>query len=280
MKDSLLNRKYRCTDSLPPTVTHVISDVMERIDAIYPDEFTMQRIIEWISKGLNQEELTIFSPICPDYSVESTGNPVCPFRHTFNELGSGLGLIAQRIIAALPELVNALRSCHLKIKVVIGIGDFEAYSDANLNRLNINQATFLERVEKSKQAFENTSPIAVDVQMVTDMFGGYRAWLNLYNEFTKRLNQGKFGASALTEEKLLQIVRKRKNLYDRWYGEKTLTAHLPQLLMQGAEYAVLGSMISKTMNNCLVLGADNDAMSPFYSVEQTLPTLYLKRFYC
>jgi MFS family permease len=43
----------------------------------------------------------VFSPVCPDYSIEPTGNPLCPYRHTFNELGSGLGLIAQSLIQAL-----------------------------------------------------------------------------------------------------------------------------------------------------------------------------------
>jgi len=280
ISDSLLDKKYRCTKILSKEVSRILSDVFNKIDVIYPDEKAMEKIVNWICAGLNQETLTIFSPICPDYSVEATDNPACPYRHTFKSLGSGLGLIAQRILTAIPILIEALTHLGLKVNAVIGIGDFEAYSDANLARLNITRETFLERVTKSKQAFESASVIPMDVQMISDMLGGYHHWLDIYRQFTNQLNTGNFGASELTSEKLLKIVAKRKNLYDRWYGEKSLSDHLPQLMSQGAEYAVLGWMIAKTMKNCVVLGADNDAMSPFYSILQSVPTLFLKRFYC
>lgn len=277
--DSLIARKYRCAKLLPTQIVGILSDVLQEMDVIYPSEESMGKLVSWVNKGLNQEQLTLFSPICPDYSVEETGNPACPFRHTFNELGSGLGLIAQRILHAIPKFLKALTACGLRVKVVIGIGDFEAYSDANLNRLNITQAVFLERVAGSKKAFEEASLIDVDVRMITDMLGGFQNWQNRYHEFVNHLQQRHFGLAELNERKLLSIVGKRKNLYDRWYGKKSLVEHIPQLLNQGAEYAVLGAM-AKLMENCLVLGADNDAMAPFYSVDQPIPTLYLKRYYC
>lgn len=278
-QDSFISRKYRCARLLPTSIASILSDVFQQMDVIYPDERAMEKFIIWMNKGLNQESLTIFSPICPDYSVETTGNPACPFRHTFNELGSGLGLIAQRILAAMPKFVNALTKCGFKVKVVVGLGDFEAYSDTNLNRLNITRSVFLERVAKSKKAFEKASLIDVDVQMITDMVGGAHVWLDMYSKFVDRLNQGNYESTELTKRKLLSIVGKRKNLYDRWYGEKSLVEHIPQLLNQGAEYTVLGAM-TKLMKNCLVLGADNNAMAPFYSIDQPIPTLYLKRYYC
>ena len=116
--------------------------------------------------------------------------------------------------------------------------------------------------------------------MITDMFGGYEKWLNIFNQFMDRLIKNDFGDSQLNRKKLLKIIGKRKNLYDRWYGKRSLADHLPQLLAQGAEYATVGSFIVKKYKNCLIFGADNDAMSPFYSIDRLIPTLYLKRFYC
>lgn len=278
-EDSLLHRKYSEMSTLPFDVVQSISDLMEEIAAIYPSKEKIKLVIEWLKKGLQQQPLTIFSPVCPDYSVEPTGDPECPYRHTFNELGSGLGLIAQRILVVIPKFAKVFEKLDLKIKIIVGFGDFEAYSQANLTRLGITKNEFLSRVTNSKKTFEASKPVATDVHMITDLFGGYTKWLAIYKEFTTRLNQGNFGNSQLTREKLLKIVRKRKSLYDRWYGKKSLSDHIPQLLAQGAEYAAMGAYVG-TLKNCLVLGADNDAMEPFYSVEKSIPTMYLKRFYC
>lgn len=279
-KDTLLHRKYKCVDKIPINLAKAISVVMKKIEVIYPDEQDMQLFVNWLIVGLNGHELTIFSPVCPDYSVEPTGDPKCPYRHTFNELGEGLGLIAKRILTAVPILINALESFGLTIKIIIGIGDFEANSQANLKRLGITKDEFLNRVAKSKKALKEDAHHFMDIRMITDMLGGQDAWLIAYDEFINRFSQSNFGASDLNYEKLMKIVEKRKNLYDRWYGEKPLSGHLTQLLNQGAEYAVMGSLILRSMKNCLVLGADNDAMSSFYSIEKKIPTLYLKRFYC
>ena len=279
-EDVLLNRKYRCVEKMLPQVVKVLSKLMEKIEVIFPDEQGMESILKWVQIGLQGEPLTIFSPVCPDYSVEPTDIPNCPFRHTFNELGSGIGLIAQRILAAFPLVLDTLQSVGLKPKVVVGLGDFEAYSETNLKRLNLTMPVFLERLTKSKEAFEQACSFPCDIAMITELFGGYDPWLQSFNEFTNRLNQGDFGSSALTEKKLLKIVEKRKNLYDRCYGKQSLLDHLPQLLNQGAEYAALGAAIFARFKNCLVLGADNDAMGSFYSVSHPIPALYLKRFYC
>lgn len=277
--DFRLHREYKCVAQLSVSHLKIISDLMEEMEIVYPGERQMKKIIDWIQAGLNGSVLTIFSPVCPDYSVEATGNPDCPYRHTFNELGSSLGLIAKRILNALPLIVKSLNNCGIEVNIIVGVGDFEAFADANLKRLNITQIEFLKRVRKSKIAFEESCKVPTSVYMITDMFGGSKEWYKIYQKFVDRLNEENYGASRLSSKVLLQIVRKRKNLYDRWYGKKQLIDHIPQVIMQGAEYAAMGCMLNK-YNNCLILGADNDAMSPFYSVYKEIPTLYLKRFYC
>lgn len=278
-QDFLLQRKYKCIDKLPISTLKTISALMEEMEIVYPNERNMQQIVYWLLTGLSGQILTIFSPVCPDYSVEATGNSHCPYRHTFNELGNGLGLIAKRILDVLPVFVKNLNQCGIKTEIIVGLGDFEAFSETNLKRLKITQEEFLNRLSKSKNAFEKACKVSATVYMITDMLGGPKHWLATHQLFADRLLKKDYGASSLSYKKLSEIVRKRKNLYDRWYGKKQLLDHIPQLLTQGAEYAAMGSILSQ-FDNCLILGADNDAMGPFYSVVVELPTLYLKRFYC
>ena len=280
-KDSELHRKYHCVDSLPASLVQELSTVMKQLDVIYPTEQEMQLITNWLLKGIRGETLTIFSPICPDYSVEETGDPRCPYRHTFNQVGSGIGAIAHRLLKAYPYLESMLTKHGIKLNIVVGLGDFEALSESNLKRVNVTQEEFLNRCQKSKTAFENACLVPTEVYMITDLCDGHQAWLDTFEHFKNRLHKQDFGQSNLTREKLLTIVEKRKNLYDRWFGKKdTLEEYLPYAITQGAEYAAVGAIISKCRDNCFVLGADNDAMAPFYSIEKTTPTLYLERYYC
>lgn len=278
--DTLLHRKYQCLTKLPLNLIKEISSFMEKMEFIFPNEDSMKLFVDWLSLGLENKNLSIFSPVCPDYSVEETGDLKCPFRHTFNNLGEGLGPIAQRTLSVHPEFIYFLKQFGIKAKLFVGFGDFEGYSESNLKRLNLTTDEFLSRVSKSRQKYKEMSSVDVAVLMITDMFDGYHGWVEAFNEHLNKLNNGYFGESNLSKESLVQIVEKRKNLYDRWYGEKAALDHVPQLIFQGAEYAALGANISKNLENCLILGADNDAMGPFYSITKKIPTLYLKRYYC
>lgn len=280
-KDTNLHRKYSCVEELPASIVEKISALMETIDVIFPTEREMQGIVNWFLKGLNGEEVTIFSPICPDYSVEETGNKEYPFRHTFNHVGNGIGLIAQRILNAFPLVEAVLKKCGIKVNFIVGLGDFETLAESNLKRVKITKEEFVNRCKKSKIAFQNACLFPTEVYMITDMCGGYQTWLDMFEHFREKLRNNEYGASELSPKKMFDIIEKRKNLYNRWYGKKDfLVDYLPYIINQGAEYAALGEILAKLKSHCLVLGADNDAMAPFYSIKQAIPTLYLKRYYC
>ncbi len=279
--DTFLHRKYQCVKSLSASMIKDLTAMMQKLDIIYPNEFQMRQIVGWLQKGLQGEALTIFSAICPDYSVEPTGNPDCPFRHTFDTVGSGNGLIAQRILNALPTISKLLTDWKVNFKIIAGVGNFEAFSEANLQRVKLTEEEFLNRVGKSKMVFENVCAVPCEVHMITELCDGKQAWLKSVAYYHDKFNRNEFGLSGITRKTLLDIARKRKNLYNRWYGEKNLLdEYLAYVINQGIEYAAIGAIIGKRFNNCFILGADNDVMAPFYSIEQVIPSLYLKRFYC
>lgn len=274
---SALYNRYPFLDSLPDYVVKHLLQLLTEICAIFPSKKDMKKIYCCINNSLSGGELLIFSPVCPDYSVELTGNLTYPFRHTFNSVGSNVGLVAKRIIEALPHIINFFETVNIKFKIIIGMGDFEAFSEENLIRVKLTKTEFLNRINNSKNMLKNILSSSIEVCNVTDLFGGHANWFKYYDNSLALLKQNNFGSANLTRKEILNIARKRKNLYDRWYGNKNIQDHVPRILMQGAEYSAMGAILAG--RNCLILGADNDAMKEFYSLYCSMPILYLKRFY-
>lgn len=280
--DTHLHRKYRCINQLPLTAIHAFENFILDTEALYPSEEDMQTIITWLLACLSGSESTIFIPICPDYSYELTGDPSCPAKHTFDTLGTGNGLIAQRILSVLPLLKKFLTTLNLKVNIVAGLGDFEAFSEDNLTRLKLSKQEFLRRVKCSQESLIKACPIEdVTVIMITDLCDETTSWEYLIQTIRNQFEKNDFGKTQITKKTLLEMAEKRSSLYSRWYGKRNvLEEYIPIALTQGLEYAAMGMLIAKHYQNCLVLGADNEVMRYFYSIEKTIPTLYLKRFYC
>ena len=258
----------------------LLDEIFSTLNVIYPDTKTMIAIIEWLQAGLRGEKLNIFSLACPDYSTEPTNNPKCPYRHTFNSVGSGIGLIARRVLDALPILTDALKKMGIEVSSTLAMADYEILSKNNLQRLNLSQIEFYNRIESSRIEFKKESACQNAI-MLTELCGGYEEWGNQYNYFRNQFLVGNFGLSQITEQDLIAMVKSRRQLYESWHGiRETLEEYIPILLDQAAEYAAIGSMIHKHFSNCLILGGDHSVFSPFYSVDQFIPALYLKRYYC
>ncbi len=279
-KDITSDHKYTCIRRLPDKVAENMEHLLKEIHAVYPDNNDMEGIISWLLKGLAGAKLTMFSPACPDYSKKRTDDKICRYIHTFSELGSNIGLIAQRILDALPIFDKFFKKYNISVKYIIATGDFEAYVKSNLERLNITTQEFLSKLKGSNDLIRKASKVPIDVFMFTDLCGGYDKWIVYYSKYIGMFEKGCYGKTNLNKNSLFNIIKARKALYDRWTGKKSeLGDYLPQLLGQGAEYASMGEIISKKYTDCLILGADHSVMSPFYNINQIIPTLYLKRFY-
>ena len=278
---STLKHRYSCLNSLPKPILDELSELLITIQAIHPDQRAMQQIVNWLMAGLRGETLYTFSLACPDYSVEPTDDPNCPYRHTFNEVGSGIGLIAKRVLEALPAIKKFLDKFGITVKSVLAMADYEVLSEVNLKRLNVSSGEFLHRINSSLQAFKEDSQIPLEVINVSKLCDGLENWQRHYSYFKEKFERKEFGNMLLDDGKLHEMLKARKQLYSQWYGARqNLEDYLPILLAQGAEYAVVNHILAQNYSNCLVLGADHSIFSVFYNIEGSLPMLYLKRRYC
>jgi len=275
-----LRYRYVCIKDLTTDFSEDLSQVMRILSVVYPNQTTMKNIVLWLQQGLAGKKLVMISPVCPDYSFEETGNLKRPFRYTFNKLGSGIGLVAKRAVDAIPILDNFFKKYNIFIEYVIAMGDFEAHTQSNLNRLNLTEDTFLSKLKGSRSAIQQACPIVNNVSMVTELCGGKENWLNLLQLYRNRLEKHDFGQSSITKKTMMGIIKARKKLYDQWYGERSsLEEYITLLINQGAEYAAMGDIFSKNFSNALILGCDHCAMEPFYTIASFIPTLYLQPAY-
>jgi hypothetical protein len=278
--NNYIEHRYSTLKELPKNVSDEVIQLFEKIKIIYPDKENMQRIVKWLDAGLRGETLYTFSLACPDYSVEPTGDPRYPFRHTFSEVHSGIGLIARRILDAIPIIKHSFAKFNIDFIPILAMADYEILSEANLKILKITSDEFLKRMESSRNSFKKDCSIPIVTPHVTELCGGYEKWKEIHSYFKDQFQKNDFGAGKINEKKITEILKSRKLLYARWYGFKEkIEEYLPILLEQGAEYATVGEIVAFTYKNCLILGADHSVFAEFYNINQSIPLLYLKRFY-
>lgn len=255
-------------------------DVFEREGVVRPPEEKLMRLWEWLAKGREGQRLTIISPVCPDYAATKIDER--RYRFTFDSLGGGVGLAAQRLFESLP----ALRSLFAEI---IGtdpithymcVGDFEGFSAENVQRVGLDAQGFTRRLEESCAQIAAQSPTTVQTSLFCSLCGGEEGWRHEYAQMRSRIDAGEFD-EQLRSGDLRDIARARKPLYQRWYPGHTDDSFFEELVLkQGIEYAVMGKIIEERCENPLVLGADHHRMGYFfYSLAANIPVLYLSRNY-
>lgn len=238
------------------------------------------RMNNWIEKGQRGEQLSIVSPVCPDYSA--TEGEFRKFRYTFDSVGTGVGLACLRLFQSLSALhklfVSTLELPNIQHYVLIG--DFEAFSAQNCARVGLLTEDFVERLRTSCDAISMQSPEPVTVGLLTDAIGGRYRWEQEYANMKRRFEAEEFG--PIEGNKLFcDIADARKQLYRRWYnapdGSDSFFERL--VVAQGIEYSTMGKIIAETFVNPLVLGADHFRMAPFYNFASDMPVVYLDRNY-
>lgn len=261
---------------LPIELIKDLYALYEKTKVSFPDKSWELRVFEWIYKGLNRQQLTVLSPVCPDYSYKLTGGKA---RYTFDKLGNGVGIVARKVLKVLPDFIQFCIKHKLPVQMWIGMADFEALDPENCKLLEITREVFLKRVEESRLAIEHAAPRGVHVVMCTERSGGQQRWKDMKAMYEQRFQANDFGASKLDEAGITRILEKRQSIFRRWYGERREQIdYLPQLYSQGAHCAGVAT-IASAFPNCLIFEVGSSAMSGFYDVSGELPALFIKSNY-
>ena len=242
------------------------------------DEILSSLISRIIEAKKTQKEIIFFTPACPDYSKISYKNF---YQYTFNDLGTDIGLVAERLLEDIKGIENFFHNNKIKFKHIVSIGDFEAFSQTNLKRLGISENDFIKKISISQKnlnlKFKNYK--FNKSRLFTEYFGGKDHWIKTKEKFRKKILNGNYGSSGLTNKKLDDILKSRIQLYSKWYGDMSNEYYKKILIDQGAEYAAMGLLIDKKFKNAVVLGADHHRMTDFYRVDSDIPVVYLKKNY-
>ena len=247
----------------------LVDDIINLIDNnnLLIDKTDFKNFYSLIQKGLKGEKITFFSPVCPDYSYKKIAEDL--YLLTFEDLGTNIGVVASRIKKYINNIYNLFEKYDINYNHIIAVGDFEVLSESNLKKLNINKDEFLKRVKISQKRIQTSFKKSKSKYLFTEHFGGLKKW--------EKKND--FGKSQLKKKYLEEIILSREQLYKRWFGKITKRQMLDKLIAQAAEYALMGNLIKKKYKNVFILGADHSKMSKFYSILNSILTIYIKKNY-
>lgn len=227
-------------------------------------------------KGLIGEEVTLVSPVCPDYGYVAVKSG---YRYTFDGLGSGVGLVASRVVGVLPPLQDLLSRHGIRSRLVVAAGDFEGFDPSTLARVGETKTTFRHKLDHSQAAILRAPHRPAESVFIADLAGGEQAWQALVDESHAALLNESFSALLPSHVNLDAILDARMPLYQAWHQGRDREQLRQVLLHQCAEYAAMGRLFSTHWPHALVVGGDHNRMMPFYWLHQPVPVLYLKRVY-
>ncbi len=275
--NSLLHERYQCVYRLDAKITRDLSRILERRDVATPSEEELDRVVQWLERGLAGEQLTMVTPVCPDYEAKEVASNL--YRYTFDKLGSGIGVVAKRFLGILPLLDEVFRSVGVDVRFIVAIGDFEGFSEETLQRIGLSSDRFRNQLIESQESLAANAPVEIQTPLFTDLCGGPAEWQNYLEIVKNRLAAGDFGETGLDEEQLTAIAFSRKELYRRWFPGAKDDKVRDIFSAQSAEYATMGHVIADRIVNPLIFGADHLRMAPLFWHKRRLPTLYLRNNY-
>ena len=249
------------------------SNIFVKIDA------ENKRLFTKLIKSLREnDELTIVTPICPDYSAIKKAPGIYEF--TFKKLNSGVGIIAEKLLEKMDEIHLFFKSINVNFKHVVAIGDFEALSKDILKNLKITEEQFISKLRISQKKLLKNTKYKIEVPLFTEIDGGLDNWKKIHRKNYLKLKKNDYGKSKINKKIISEIAQSRLKLYEKWFKNITEKRLNEIILKQGAEYTTMGDIVTKKYKHSLVIGADHFRMSNFYKVNSpTLPVLYLKPNY-
>ncbi len=254
---------------------------LESAGLITPKPKDYSPVLYWLELAYLKNPVTLFTPLCPDYSIKKSSSGKVVF--TFDDLGEDIGLTGARLLQILPYLSEFFSRYGCNVSFFVGFADFEALDSSTLKKLGITQDEFMTRLRESKKCLVESLPPNVEVQMITDMCEGVDNWCEMVKYIRKNFEGGNFGKAKLTSTQLGDILRARKDLFERWYPDASPKELEYHLLTHGANYAAVGEIVLTTFLNPgdesfpLMLSVDHESMKSFYN--PAIPTLYAKPYY-
>ena len=226
----------------------------------------------------NTDELTIISPVCPDYSAIKKAPGIYEF--TFKKLNSGIGVITEKLLENLEKIHSFFKSIDVNFRHIVAIGDFEALSKDILKNLKLTEEAFISKLRLSQKKLLKTTKCKIEVPLFTEIDGGLDTWKKIYKLNYSKLKKNDFGKSKINKKIISEIAQSRIKLYEKWFKNITKKRLYEIIIRQGAEYTTMGDFVSKKYKNSLIIGADHFKMSDFYKINSSsLPILYLKNNY-
>lgn len=220
---------------------------------------------DWLVSATAGAESDFFLFVCPDWATQQG-------RYTFSGLGTGVGLVAQRALNALPHLWRFCQESGIaNPRFTVAIGDFEGDSEAACSRIGIDSAEFRYRCRLSQEAFAQALEVRCPEMLsrcsfpfATELAGGITAWQACLGEAREAIAEGLEKSLKVTSKEVAEIVDARRSLYERWYGEgcdarAILSGQLP-------EYGALGAIAMRVSRNPLIVGIDHAVMSVGFQI--------------
>lgn len=219
---------------------------------------------------------TIVSVVCPDYA---TGADPCTGRrvYTFDALGDGIGLVAERALKAQGVLWNFFRERCPHTRFIIAMADQEADSEENCKRVGLSRTEFLARIRKSQRALADAAPkeMQLETPFLTEINPA------LWNKSSENARGLSKSPDAIPEKDVQRVINERRHFYRRWAGNKWLTENelRSMVLSQAPEYAAVGAYLYTAISDALIVAADSRVMAPFMRLLSgpSLPLLYLDK---
>jgi|GEM_PF-2057724 hypothetical protein len=255
---------------------------------IFPPSKVLEQLVETIKRGLKGEVIVFTGAFCPDYSYEETGRKDIPYRYTFDNVGVGVGLVAQQFQRVLPFLTDFMSRWGINYRIQLGIGDFEARSEEILRRVGVDEKEFIQRCKKSLEAFDQALPeIEMDLRLFDEGWANGR-FSRYIKEATVRLSQADFGQIKTNTGKdprheIRFIAKDGQDFYRRWFGdsEMSLKEIEKKVTEQLAEYVAVGKVFKEDFENLpfIAIAGDRPKMQIGGNFESNHPILCCKRVY-
>jgi hypothetical protein len=227
-------------------------------------------LAQWLLKGFSGEPVTIVTPICPDYSYESSteGEPY----YTFESVGGTIGVAGERLFETLPALHRLLSELGVRnFKHVACLGDFDGFSDETVRRVKVTREEFRACILGSREALRARAPVPLEPGLISDLCGGEAGWIQEVSDMRRRFGRNEF-RHILTQEKGEAIRTERRAAYQRWYGTSVRERFIEMLVaFRAAEHATVGKLIAQAYPDALIVGVGDGGFSRFYATVAALP---------